>query len=74
MRHYNHLFAFLMVGFLGSGGFVLYLALSEPFRDPVASLMGGAFLFALGLLCLFFEGRLLARWLQDSRLDETENK
>jgi hypothetical protein len=74
MRHYVHLFAVLMTLLLGSGGFILYQAISEPSHDQMTSLIGGAFLLSLGLLCLFFEIKSLVRWLQDSRMDETGNK
>jgi hypothetical protein len=74
MRHYSPLLAFLICLLLGSGGFILYQAIGEPSRDQLTSLMGGAFLLALGLSCLFFEGRSLVRWMQHSRLNETRNK
>lgn len=74
MRHFNHLFTFLICLLLGSGGFALYQAIAEPSRDQILSLIGGAFLLSLGLLCLFYEGRSLLRWMQSGRLDETRNK
>jgi len=52
---------------IGSGGFLLYDAVSQPTISQGFEVIGGAVLLALGLLTLYPQGQLVIRWLKEIR-------
>jgi protein-S-isoprenylcysteine O-methyltransferase Ste14 len=58
---------------LGSGGALLYDSVSHNLPSELPEVIGGALLFALGLILLYSQARLAVRWIHVIRTESPRN-